>query len=162
MRNRYALDRGGELFSLKIICPPSCSTVESVHRVLHAVLRSLFERQDQRAEVADLFPFVAMMYPTDDVPPIASSSHPCFTTVCDHVLLRMSSRSDGICLLVLRLLALYGYSNPTMPKPRLTNLEAKQAVWKSAPMPRHPDGHDVERRDGRRRDPHDRLSKGSA
>jgi len=48
----------------------------------------------------------------------------------------MSSRSDGICLLVLRLLALYGYSNPTMPKPCLTNLVAKQASWKFEPMPR--------------------------
>src|SRR5262249_24149642 len=59
-----------------------------------------------------------------------------FTNICSHVLLRMSSRSDGICLLVLRLLAWYGYSNPTMPKPCLTNLVAKQAIWTFEPMPR--------------------------
>src|SRR5262249_48945314 len=121
---------------MKIIFPPSCSTVEAVHRILRDVLRSLFEGQDQGAEVADLLPFVAMMHPTDDVPPIASSSHPCFTTICNPVFLRMSSQSRCICLLVLRLLAWYGYSNPTMPKPRLTNLMANQAIWKSEPLSR--------------------------
>src|SRR5215469_15605352 len=48
---RRTLKTGDELFSLKTICPPSCSTAESVHRVLRDVRRSLFERRHQRAEV---------------------------------------------------------------------------------------------------------------
>ena len=103
--------------------------------MLRDVCQGLTERQDYRIEVANLFSLAARVHPIDDVPPIASPFHPCFTTICNHVLLRMSSRSDGICLLVLRLLALYGYSNPMMPKPPLTNLVAKKAIWKSASMP---------------------------
>jgi hypothetical protein len=40
---------------MKIIFPPSRSTVEAVRRILCDVLRSLFEGQDQGAEVADLW-----------------------------------------------------------------------------------------------------------
>jgi len=102
MRNHYARGAGRELFLLKIIFPPSCSTVEAVHRILCDVLRSLFEGQDQGAEVADLFPLAVMNRPPISLLRIASPSHPCLTTVCNHVSLKMGSRSGCICLLVFR------------------------------------------------------------